>query len=76
MPGNMPRPSGACTIPALTRLCAFIFEMSCPSKNMVPELSGTRPDMARMAVDLPAPLEPSRVTSSPSRTSNESVFTA
>ena len=40
--------------------------MSLPSNHTEPDVSGRRPEIARMVVVLPAPLEPSRVTSSPS----------
>ncbi len=43
---------------------------------MSPSFSGSSPVMAFIVVVLPAPLEPMRVTSSPSRTSNSTPFTA
>src|SRR6478609_7218690 len=71
IPGNTPRPSGACTMPSMTRLNARILVMSWPSKTMDPWDSGLIPEIARMVVVLPAPLAPIRVTSSPSSTDNE-----
>jgi hypothetical protein len=41
---------------------------SCPAKWIVPDSTGTRPDTARSAVVLPAPLAPSRATTSRSST--------
>ena len=43
---------------------------------MSPSFMGSRPVMAFMVVVLPAPLEPIRVTNSPSRTSKSTPFTA
>ena len=71
MPGNTPRPSGAWINPSVTRRCAFTREMSLPSNHTDPDVSGRSPEIARMMVVLPAPLEPSRVTSSPCRTTSE-----
>ena len=36
--------------------------MSWPSKRMLPETADSRPEMVRRVVVLPAPLEPSNVT--------------
>src|SRR5258706_14152547 len=69
MPGKMPRPSGAWLIPRITRRSARRLVMSCPSNRIRPEATGRSPEMARMVVDLPAPLPPIRATTSPSSTS-------
>src|SRR6476469_8781170 len=71
IPGKTPRPSGAWTMPAITRRWAFILVMSWPSKTMDPLVSGRIPEIARIVVVLPAPLAPSSVTSSPSSTDSE-----
>ena len=42
--------------------------MSSPSNVIVPELAGVSPEIERSVVDLPAPLEPISVTTSPSST--------
>ena len=76
IPGNTPRPSGACTIPATTRRWAFIAVMSWPSKTIRPRVSGRTPDSARIVVVLPAPLAPINVTSSPSSTDSEMPWIA
>ena len=76
MPGKMPRPSGAWTIPASTRSWAFIEVMSRPSNHTDPRESGRMPEMARIVVVLPAPLAPISVTSSPSSTVSEMPRTA
>ena len=43
--------------------------MSAPSKMTVPAVAGSRPATTRSTVDLPAPLVPSRATTSASATS-------
>jgi hypothetical protein len=60
----------------VTRRCAFTFEMSCPSNHTEPDDNGRRPEIARIIVVLPAPLEPNSVTSSPSRTISETPCNA
>ena len=65
MPGKMPRPSGACPMPATTRLCPGIRLMSVPSNVIVPAESGRRPEIVLRVVVLPAPLAPMRATISP-----------
>ena len=65
MPGKTPRPSGAWISPSMTRWWALTRVMSWPSNHTEPDVSGRRPEMARIIVVLPAPLEPSSVTSSP-----------
>ena len=42
--------------------------MSAPSKRIFPALAGWIPEIARSSVVLPAPLAPTRATSSPSST--------
>ncbi len=44
--------------------------MVLPSNRIAPERGATRPEIARSVVDLPAPLEPSSVTTSPSSIEN------
>ena len=43
---------------------------------ILPVLGALRPEIERSVVDLPAPLEPIRVTTSPSLTSIEIPFSA
>ncbi len=76
MPGKTPRPSGAWISRPVTRLCALTRVMSLPSNHTDPEVSGSRPEMARIIVVLPAPLEPSSVTSSPSCTISDTECSA
>ena len=76
MPGNTPRPSGAWIRPSVTRRCALTRVMSLPSNHTEPDVSGRSPEIARIIVVLPAPLEPSSVTSSPSRTTSETPCSA
>ncbi len=64
-------PSGAWIRPSATRLCALTRLISLPSNHTEPEVSGSRPEMARIMVVLPAPLDPSSVTSSPSCTARD-----
>ena len=46
----------------------------CPAKRISPLTGAIRPDIARSVVVLPAPLEPSSVTISPSSTDRSSPF--
>ena len=50
--------------------------MSSPANVTVPELAGVRPEIERSVVDLPAPLEPISVTTSPSSTVSETPLSA
>ena len=76
MPGNTPRPSGACPMPAVTRLCPGIRLMSLPSKTIRPADSGRSPEIVFRVVVLPAPLAPIRATISPSSTASVTSFSA
>ena len=76
IPGKTPRPSGAWMRPSMTRLWALTRLMSRPSNHTEPFDNGSRPDTARINVVLPAPLEPSRVTSSPARTTSDTPCSA
>ena len=73
---NMPRPSGTITSPCLTRSHDPWPLMLRPRNSMSPEATGWVPVIAFKVVVLPAPLAPIRLTSSPSRTSNEIPLTA
>ena len=70
------RPSGESAIPWATISCAGTRVMSSPSNVIVPALAGVRPEIERSVVDLPAPLEPISVTTSPSSTSSETPLSA
>ena len=50
--------------------------MSSLWKRTVPELAGVSPEIDLSVVDLPAPLDPIIVTTSPSSTSSETPFRA
>ncbi len=50
--------------------------MSLPSNVTEPAVACSRPEIVRRVVDLPAPLEPIRVTISPVRTCSVRPFTA
>ena len=52
MPGNTPRPSGACPIPAVTRLCPGIRLMSSPSNTIGPRTAGRSPEIVFRVVRL------------------------
>ena len=65
--GKMPAPPGICTTRAATWWGASPARAS-PSNAIVPRRGGTRPEIARSSVDLPAPLVPRSATASPSRT--------
>ncbi len=68
-PEKMPRSSGQMAMPARATLSERRPIVSRPRKRTEPLRLGTRPMMDFMVVVLPAPLRPSRVTTSPSRTS-------
>ena len=76
MRGKQWRPSGESAIPRATISCGGANVMSSPPKRIRPALAGVSPLIARRVVDLPAPLEPIRVTISPSCTSSETPFSA
>ncbi len=65
------RPSGDWPMPARTWSWAGIVVMSRPSNSIRPALGRSSPWIVRSVVVLPAPLAPSRVTISPSKTSSE-----
>ena len=56
--------------------CGAVPEMSLPSKRIVPVRGDVSPEIERSVVDLPAPLEPISVTTSPSSTSSEMPLSA
>ena len=56
--------------------CACTWVMSSPAKVILPRLAGDRPEIERSVVDLPAPLEPISVTTSPSSTVSEMPLSA
>ena len=74
--GKQRRPSGDCEMPSLTMSAGGVRVMFSPLKTMSPVRGGVRPEMERSVVDLPAPLEPIRVTHSPSSTVSEMPFSA
>ena len=63
-------------MPWPTISCAGTRVMSSPANTIFPALAGVRPEIERSVVDLPAPLEPIRVTTSPSSTVSETPFSA
>ena len=63
--------SGAKPTPRRAILNGASPPMSRPSSAMVPETALRAPMMVRNVVDLPAPLRPTRQTSSPAPTSSE-----
>ena len=70
------RPSGDCEMPSWTMSWGAVAEMSLPSKRIAPVRGGVSPEIERSVVDLPAPLEPISVTTSPSSTSSEMPLSA
>ena len=70
------RPSGDCEMPRRTISCAGIVEISSPRKRIEPLRGGVSPEIERSVVDLPAPLEPISVTTSPSSTVSETPLSA
>jgi hypothetical protein len=69
-------PSGDSEIPCRTTSCGGTPEISSPANRIVPCLGGVRPEIDRRVVDLPAPLDPSIVTISPSSTVSDTPFSA
>ena len=65
------RASGAWLMPARTSSWALVFEMSLPSKVIVPVRGWSSPEIVLRVVVLPAPFAPIRVTISPRRTSSD-----
>ena len=76
MPGKTPRPSGAWIRPSIDPVVRLDPGDVRPSNHTEPDVSGRSPEIARIIVVLPAPLAPSRVTSSPSRTTSETPCSA
>ena len=76
MCGNSRRPSGDCEMPISTMSCGLRRVMSLPLKTIRPCCGVLRPLIERSVVDLPAPLAPISVTTSPSCTSSETPFSA
>ena len=74
--GKIRRPSGDWAMPSRTiswaaqRSIALALEATCPVRGL------SSPEIVRSVVDLPAPLEPIRVTISPWLTFSERPFTA
>ena len=75
-PGKTRRPSGTCATPRRTISSGFRPSSDRPSNSTSPPAGFTRPEMVFSVVDLPAPLEPSSVTTSPASTENEMPRTA
>ena len=65
------RPSGDWAIPSETISCAGSAEISWPMNLIEPVRIGVIAEIERSVVDLPAPLDPMRVTISPSSTVRE-----
>src|SRR5271166_2488251 len=66
---KMPRSSGQIAMPDRATRLGIRFTSSRPRNTMLPSRRGTRPMIDFSVVVLPAPLRPSSVTTSPSRTS-------
>ena len=67
-PGKTRRPSGTCEMPSRTIASGPRPAIDLPSNRISPAAGFARPEIARSVVDLPAPLAPSSVTTSPSST--------
>ncbi len=74
--GKQWRPSGDSAMPRATISWGGASVMSSPPNRILPALAGVSPLIARSVVDLPAPLEPISVTTSPSCTSSETPRSA
>src|ERR1051325_4804035 len=66
--GNSRRPSGTCAMPVEITLCGAISVSGTPSMVIVPAVAGSRPEMTRKSVVLPAPFAPITATASPAFT--------
>jgi hypothetical protein len=66
--GKIRRPSGTWAMPRATISCAGRPVSGLPSKSIAPARTGTRPEMTRISVVLPAPLGPTTATASPAST--------
>jgi hypothetical protein len=73
---NTWRPSGESEMPLCTISCGGTSPISVPSNLIDPSRGGVSPEIDRRVVDLPAPLEPMSVTTSPSSTVTEMPFRA
>src|SRR5690606_1144787 len=71
MRGKLTRPWSTRAMPRRRSSFGLRFWISCPSKRMVPDQTGTRPKMALRVVDLPAPLAPMMVATSPRHTAKD-----
>jgi hypothetical protein len=69
-------PSGTCTSPRATSLCAGVRVTSEPSKVIRPPAGRSIPETALMTDDLPAPFAPTSVTSDPCSAVKETPRTA
>src|SRR5262245_31862846 len=74
--GNSRRFSGTCAIPRSTIRCAERPTVVSPPNVMLPESGGTRPEITRINVVLPAPLGPITPTVSPGATPSETPHSA
>ena len=66
---RVPLPWGIWAIPKSARLWVFFKSRSIPSNVMEPAVTGDNPQIRRSNVVFPAPLEPTRETTSPLSTS-------
>ena len=73
---NTRRPSGQSAMPLPTMVCGAMPSRLLPSNSTTPSRGLSRPATVLSVVDLPAPLAPISVTTSPSSTSKEMPFTA
>src|SRR5262245_20688188 len=73
---KMRRPSGTWVTPRRTMACEAMPTSELPSKTTSPSRGARSPEMARSVVVLPAPLLPSRATTSPSPTRKVTPFKA
>ena len=74
--GKMRRPSGLWAMPRAATSWPFNPDTRCPSNLISPRFSLINPEIARIVVDLPAPLPPMSVTISPGYTVSEMPLTA
>lgn len=74
--GNSRRPSGDSAMPRATRPAAGMVAIDSPSHRRSPRASVFSPIIAFSVVDLPAPLDPTSATISPSPTCTDTSCTA
>src|SRR4051812_20738918 len=75
-PGKMRRPSGTCASPSRTICSGLSVSIRLPANHTSPDVGRIKPEIVRNVVLFPAPLAPSKVTTSPASTCSETPRSA